>query len=118
MDAVKFINELNRMCATLGDCSCCPLRNETCDITSDEVDANTLVTAVDKWSNDNPIKTRQSEFLKLFPNADMKDGCPKIFPCYVDKTIAYNNEYCIKVGSCDDCRREYWKQEVKNDKEK
>jgi hypothetical protein len=64
------------------------------------------ISKVEQWAKDHPAKTRQSEFLKLFPNAAINedDGALNIRPCHVDDDI----ECGIARKSCDDCRREYW----------
>lgn len=54
-------------------------------------------------------ETRQSEFLKQWPDADIdSDGVINIRPCYLNR----NHPYCIGVN-CTNCRREFWRQEVK-----
>nr|DAW12237.1 MAG TPA: hypothetical protein [Caudoviricetes sp.] len=64
---------------------------------------------VEKWSDTHPVKTRQSEFLKMFPNAviDEDDGILGIRPCDIDESIG-----CTNGKDCDDCYRKYWLAEV------
>nr|DAO04211.1 MAG TPA: hypothetical protein [Caudoviricetes sp.] len=64
---------------------------------------------VEKWSDTHPVKTRQSEFLKMFPNAviDEDDGILCIRPCDIDESIG-----CTNGKGCDDCYRKYWLAEV------
>ena len=64
---------------------------------------------VEKWSDTHPVKTRQSEFLKMFPNAviDEDDGILCIRPCDIDESIG-----CTNGKVCDDCYRKYWLAEV------
>lgn len=51
-------------------------------------------------------KTRQSEFLKMFPNAQM-DGCTvAMCPGKVDENVDCRLQ-------CDDCRKDFWLAEVK-----
>ena len=65
---------------------------------------------VQKWSDEHPPKTRQSEFLKMFPNARLDfDSVLVIEPCAVDKNFA--STYCIS-DHCYICRAEYWLAEV------
>lgn len=102
MDAVKFLEECRRM-INLGESV--PLAD--CDVTAEEVVAN-----VEWWSKNNPRKTRQSEFLKLFPNAELDyQGVIIVDPCDIDKTMHGKDEDCYN-GNCDDCRNEFWMQEV------
>lgn len=57
-----------------------------------------------------PKKTRQSEFLKAYPNAKLIDGkVLSISPCLIDRT--HNTEECID-GYCKLCKEKYWLQEV------
>ena len=55
-------------------------------------------------------KTRQSEFLKAYPNARMKQDVIDICPKDVDKDFDDCKNY--SVGCCLDCKRTYWFQEV------
>ena len=114
MDAVEYIKELRRMCKMQKICNGCPLRNNgTCiaglcdDGLCDE--AEKAVQIVEEWAKEHPVKTRQSEFLKLFPNAviDENDGILGIRPCDIDERIGCTNE-----KGCDGCRRKYWLAEV------
>lgn len=67
-----------------------------------------FVPIVEKWSKEHPVKTRQSEFLKMFPNAKMTElGSLKICPKDVDKDIK-----CVECGNCSICQKEYWLEEV------
>lgn len=55
-------------------------------------------------------KTRQSEFLRQFPNATIgeSDGILRIAPCDIEgKEIG-----CVNGKGCNDCRIEYWLTEV------
>lgn len=64
---------------------------------------------VEKWSDTHPVKTRQNEFLKMFPNAviDEDNGILCIRPCDIDESIG-----CTNGKGCDDCYRKYWLAEV------
>ena len=64
---------------------------------------------VEKWSDTHPVKTRQNEFLKMFPNAviDEDNGILCIRPCDIDERIG-----CTNGKGCDDCYRKYWLAEV------
>ena len=112
MDALEFIRERNRMCKSFGVCcNNCPAdKNTACDSFAWKEE---LVTIVEKWSKENPRKTRQSIFLEQYPNAECVDDgilvfCPKwidtCFSCLIDDN---NNVDCAT------CRHEFWTQEVK-----
>ena len=54
MDAVKYIEEKERMCGTFGNCDGCPIR-KSCDPNAE--DAKDVVAAVEKWSKEHPVMT-------------------------------------------------------------
>ena len=74
------------------------------------------------WCKEHPAKTRQSEFLKMFPNARIdSDGVIGVAPCAIEKgELIKNDSLCSAAhgfNNCDECRKEYWLAEVeKNDK--
>lgn len=65
-------------------------------------------------------KTRQDEFLKLFPRAERDvEGFIDIAPCQIDKALKTEVDirgYCQKANGyetgCRDCMRAYWNEEV------
>lgn len=62
-----------------------------------------------KWCKGHPAKTRQSEFLKMFPNAKIDNyGTSILCPQWVDKDFKCN----LQTLCCDECCREYWLAEV------
>lgn len=74
------------------------------------------VSKVEQWAKGHPVKTRQSEFLKMFPNAKFPnaktDGgviifCPRGF---LPKGEA--EAYCEKHDECIECCKDYWLAEV------
>lgn len=68
------------------------------------------ISKVEQWAKDHQVKTRQSEFLKMFPDAKIgKDGALIIYPCAIEKRLS--GKKCGGIF-CDDCRREYWLAEV------
>lgn len=77
------------------------------DVSVENIEETVLI--LEQWAKDHPIKTRQSELLKLFPNAviDEDDGILGIKPCYIDESIG-----CTDEKGCDGCRRKYWLAEV------
>ena len=111
MDAIEFIRERNRMCKSFGaSCNNCPAdKNASCDSFAWKEE---LIPIVEKWSKENPRKTRQSIFLEQYPNASVvgDTGTPWVYPCYIEQGMKDVN-YC-KSLSCYDCRREFWSQEV------
>lgn len=120
MDAVEYLKEAIRICNTTNDCKECPFRNLKatfpCHSWVDSVDVanpEKAVAIVEKWSAEHPKKTRQSEFLKMFPNAQLDDDGMFNFslkPCDIDPE--YADKVCDQYSDCQDCQREYWSEEV------
>lgn len=54
MDAIKYIEEKERMCGTFRNCDGCPIW-KSCDPTAE--DAKDVVAAVEKWSREHPVMT-------------------------------------------------------------
>ena len=79
MDAVKFIEERNRMCKSFGGrCKECPgfdvFEEAPCIFDREStVDATAQIAIVEEWSAAHPRKTRQSELLKQCPEAAIDD---------------------------------------------
>ena len=111
MDAVEFFKTVNRLCKNQRYCAECPIHKNAmgCMIKADDDSIKSIeetVLKVEKWAKDHPVKTRQSEFLKMFPNAVIDDGVLCISPCKIEKGITCAGK------NCDDCYREYWLAEV------
>lgn len=110
MEAVKFLKEAKRLCSSFEYCLFCPLyvENAGCMVGTDaNGDEEVAQHIVEKWSKEHPKKTRQSELLKMFPNARMTElGSLKICPVDVDKNIECSGENCLN------CRKKYWLAEV------
>ena len=114
MDAVEFFKTVNRLCKNK-DCKECPIyKNNTCCMVGFDDDSiksiEETVSKVEQWAKDHPVKTRQSEFLKIFPNVQFQDDIIWVCP----KAIGYNyrqKENCYEIN-CLDCKREFWLTEV------
>lgn len=55
-----------------------------------------------------PRKTRQSEFLNLFPDADLSTGTVNVCP----NSLYAGKCDCTRYQNCLSCKREFWSQEV------
>ena len=116
MDAVEFFKTVNRLCENQS-CRECPVCKEGVCMVMNMVridgglveSIEETVSKVEQWAKDHPVKTRQREFLKLFPNAtiDEDNGILCIKPCTIDESIG-----CTNGKGCDDCYRKYWLTEV------
>lgn len=110
MDAVKFIEERDRMYEIAGEAPSLCYRHEK--------SAEEIVREVEEWSAAHPRKTRQSVFLEQYPEAkiDKATGVLTICPAELTKECrddrgacgAYSLETCV----CEPCRRNFWMQEV------
>lgn len=118
MDAVRYLEETRRMCRFFSHVACvgCPalINRQNCMFADVIVNYGTKTTdavaIVEKWAKEHPIKTRNSEFLKHYPNAINCEGVLSICPKWVDESYNPCNG-CSKID-CDDCKEEYWMQEV------
>ena len=115
MDAVAYLKTRDRICADRTTCIGCVLCNEEesqCKDMTGQIEE--AVKAVEQWAAEHPEKTRQSEFLKLFPGArKYADGVLSILPCTVYQSYRNNNGGCAsKNFRCNDCRRQFWLKEV------
>lgn len=121
MDAAKFIEERNRMCKSFD------VRREVCPAFHDSengarcgvgaastLDATDQIAIVEKWSAAHPRKTRQSVFLKQYPETAIDAyGVIQLCPVVISATHRDSNGDCeVPEQICVDCRREFWMQEV------
>lgn len=117
MDAVEFFKTANRLCKNQG-CETCPIGEKGyCMVGIDNNSVKNIeetILKLEQWAKDHPVKTRQSEFLKMFPDAPINegDGILCVSPCDVEggKRIG-----CANGKGCNDCRLEYWLAEVTDD---
>lgn len=118
MDAVEFYKSMKRMCYSGEMCEKCPLYNNfsemgsVCDVLLhiEDEEASKVKSIVEQWAKDHPVKTRQSEFLRMFPKAEMKDDYLWMCPKYIN--YDYNPEENCHEISCSDCKRKFWLTEV------
>ena len=116
MDAVEFLRERRRMCNAQDDCDTCPI-GLVCDDyfvnhNYSKEKASGMVSTVEQWAADHPIKTRQSEFLKHYPDARiLAHGCLNACPMNVfsDTGINCNAQPCIE------CKKAFWLAEVEDE---
>ena len=116
MDAVEYVKQRKRMCDYYANCGDCPVGDYQGCASLNEIP--NMVPIVEQWAKEHPVKTRQSEFLKMFPNARIEsDGMPSICPIVVDKRC-YNKDddaLCCFVRDeekCRKCRRDFWLKEI------
>lgn len=110
MDAVEYVKTLRRLCKSKECCSECKLYNKEggyCIVDTNEY-AEKAVQIVEQWGKEHHVETRQSEFLRMFPNADFCQGVIDISPCSIEKEM----KKCCGDRECDECKRTYWLTEV------
>ena len=122
MDAVKFIEERNRMCKSFCDgCAGCPASNAcndklcACAVGQEStLDATAQIAIVEEWSAAHPRKTRQDVFLEQYPEAILNEfGVLRICPMEISADYRDHDRGCKNmVKKCVVCRREFWMQEV------
>ncbi len=104
------IYDYARMCKFYKNCNDCALAKSTaiCQVFIEEHpdEANEIIL---KWCEEHPIKTRQSELLKMFPNAKTNiGGVLSICPQLVNKDFSCQTS----KKHCSGCCKEYWLAEV------
>ena len=116
MDCSKtetFFSELKRMCnkynSTCVGCKIYSICFDTGCYGFIKDNPQEAIEIVQKWNDSNPVKTRQSEFLKMFPDANIINGVIDICPEWVDTKF----ENCNPKLWCYECKEKYWLTEVK-----
>lgn len=106
MDAVKFLQERNRMYESGAATPSIGLE--------DDYNPANAVKIVEEWSAAHPRKTRQSVFLEHYPEAEIdKNGCLRLCPIGVSAAHRDSSGECAMHNLlCPACRREFWMQEV------
>ena len=109
MDVIKFTTAMGQICQN-NNCRNCAL-SSFCGKTWYErtkEDAEKAMTIVEEWMKAHPVKTHQSELLKMFPNTPLgcDSGVITICPASFDGSV------CKQGVSCDDCCREFWLEEI------
>lgn len=76
-------------------------------------DNTRAVKFVERWDAEHPVKTRQSEFLKMFPNVILNDkGQPSLCAKLLDTTYHRVGGCGLDVDTCQRCMDNFWGQEV------
>lgn len=112
MDAVEFLRDFRRMCWTYEEpcCENCKLEGGGCNFTDLGCDHEKAVRIVGEWAKAHPVKTRMSEFLKLFPmNSVQEEGlCTQFF----DSTVK-----CKDSEGCLECQKKFWFTPIEEEEE-
>lgn len=112
MDAIKFMTDFQRMCASYGRCEGCPLyADKPCAEMPSRYTtelSSKLIKAVEEWSSSHPATTRADLFKKIYPNAAI-DPFGALYICPANLSTNFK---CDDGISCVDCRMEYWTKEL------
>ena len=103
MDAVEFLDKVDRL--SKRGFTEEKMRYNDYRTAGDNVGA---VKFVEHWCTEHPAKTRQSEFLKHYPNAKIFSGCLNACPMDVfgDTEANCNHQPCYE------CKKAFWLAEV------
>ena len=115
MDALEFFKARKRMCEAK-NCDSCKLYQVQggCCLTPEyeKIEAcEEAIAIVEQWAKEHPIKTRQGEFLKHYPDARiLSHGCLNACPMDVfsDADINCNTQPCFE------CKNAFWLAEVED----
>lgn len=114
MDVVEFFKTVYRLCKNQA-CEKCPIWEKgtcmagVCDYSVENIEKT--ISKVEQWAKDHPVKTRQSDLLKMFPDAELVADVIWIKPCHADTKLMTEKHVCYSM-SCETCRRKYWLAEV------
>lgn len=116
MNAVEFLRERRRMCNAQDDCGTCPIGVVCADYfvnhNYSQEKSSGMVSTVEQWAKEHPIKTRKSVFFEQWPDARIhkEDGLPMASPCDLDCKLASK----CKGIPCPECRKKFWLAEVED----
>ena len=105
MDAVEFIKQVRRIGKQKGEAICFKLEEKDTEI----------VSRVEQWAKEHPVKTRQDEFFNQWPDAQIGyDGLPTVAPCQLNIELLQceSQKDCEDRGVCGKCRRDFWLKEI------
>lgn len=105
MDAVEYVKQCRRMLAN----------NVQIRSVLGGWSAEDVVEQVEQWAKEHPVKTRQSEFLKMFPEASMLcDEYLNICPAQISSECRDKETGgCYDPGmDCCKCKRDFWLKEI------
>ena len=66
-----------------------------------------MIEKVERWSRNNPIETRQDNFLKLFPDCEINSGFIDICPYSID-----TSHKCSECSNCNSCKSNFERLET------
>ena len=113
MDAVEYVKQRERMCDYYVNCNDCPASDyQECGSLNG---ITKLVSIIEQWAKEHPVKTRQSEFFNQWPDAEIFEGrYLNICPALISKEYRdeETNECNQPEFSCGKCKRDFWLKEI------
>lgn len=112
MDALEFIKAIKQMLsAGAGDSTV-----QKYISAQKKNDYEEMVKAAEQWATEHPVKTRQSEFLKQWPEADVdENGVLQTCPALISASHRDQTGGCATLSNkCENCRKAFWLAEVEN----
>ena len=112
MDAVECMKAVTRMLKS-GTIDCAIQKYISAQKKNDY---EGMVEAAEQWAVEHPVKTRQSVFLKQYPEAQIDDNdVLGVCPAVISPSHRRDGGGCLYIHKkCADCRREFWMQEVED----
>ena len=101
------------MCDYYVNCSECPVGQYK--VCASIVGIPKLIPIIEQWAKEHPVKTRQSEFLKIFPEASMlNDEYLNICPAQISSECRDRETGgCYDPGmDCGKCKHDFWLKEI------
>lgn len=101
------------MCDYYVSCSECPVGQYK--VCASIVGIPKLIPIVEQWAKEHPVKTRQGEFLKMFPEASMlNDEYLNICPAQISSECRDRETGgCYDPGmDCGKCKHDFWLKEI------
>lgn len=117
MDALKYLKTLRRICN--GECRECEYEKRSgfdpCTVWQYD-HPKEAVEIAEKWAAEHPAKTRQSEFLKQWPEADVdENGVLQTCPALISASHRDQTGGCATLSNkCENCRKAFWLAEVED----
>lgn len=106
MDAVEFLEQLKKRSKSNPD-----YYGEELNIA--HIEPISLVSKVEQWAKEHPVKTRQSVFLEQWPEALFREGILQICPASVSHGFRGKIGECVvEPKDCQKCKRQFWLEEV------
>ena len=114
MDALKFLEEFDRMCNLYikNYCKGCPrAESPYCGVDGmNKEERAKLISEVEQWSKEHPQRTRLQDFMEKYPNAQI---CESGLPSACCKSLGYCKNCDDTDNDCEAC----WNMPVEEDDE-